>query len=123
MDPDWIRMAINLKRVYDPSAPEDGYRILVERLWPRGMSKEHAKVDLWVKEAGASTDLRKWFAHDPQKWEEFRKRYFAELSERPEVVHQLVDVIREKGTVTFLFAAHDKEHNNAVALKEFLERR
>lgn len=114
-------MIIRLKRAYEPPAEEDGYRILVERLWPRGLSKERAKIDLWVKEAGASPELRTWFGHDPERWEEFRRRYFREIRQRPEVMRMLRDAIREKGTVTFVFAAHDERRNNAVALKEFLE--
>lgn len=114
-------MVIILKHVYEPAEKEDGYRVLVERLWPRGISKEHAKVDLWVKEAGASTELRKWFSHDPDRWEEFRSRYFTELRKRPEVLQELRDVLRIHDRVSFLFAAHDGQHNNAVALKEFLE--
>jgi len=114
---------IRLKRVYDEPAPEDGFRVLVERLWPRGMTKERAQIVLWIREAGASTELRKWFSHDPDKWEEFRQKYFLELSERPEVIRQLVDLINENKVVTFLFAAHDEEHNNAVALKMYLEKR
>ncbi len=114
-------MTIRLKRAYEPPAEDDGYRILVERLWPRGLSKERAKIDLWMKEAGASPELRTWFGHDPEKWEEFRRRYFREIGQQPEVLRVLRDAIREKGTVTFVFAAHDERHNNAVALKEFLE--
>jgi uncharacterized protein YeaO (DUF488 family) len=113
---------IRLKRAYEPAAAEDGYRVLVERLWPRGLSKERARVDRWVKEAGASTELRRWFGHDPARWEEFRRRYADEVRARPDVLAELRDALREHGTVTFLFAAHDGEHNNAVALKELLER-
>lgn len=114
-------MAIRLKRVYESLDPGDGYRVLVERLWPRGMSKERAKFDLWLKEAGASPALRTWYGHDPEKWEEFRRKYFEEMRKRPEVIKELRDVIRTHDNVTFLFAAHDTEHNNALALKEFLE--
>lgn len=114
-------MTIRLKRVYEPPTEDDGYRILVERLWPRGLSKKRAKIDLWAKDAGASTELRTWFGHEPERWEEFRRRYFAEIRQRPEVLQLLRDVIREKGTVTFVFAARDERYNNAVALKEFLE--
>ncbi len=116
-------MTIKLKRVYESPDTGDGYRVLVERLWPRGMSKERAKVDLWLKEAGASPALRMWYGHDPEKWEEFRQKYFEEMRKRPEVIKELRDVIHEHGTVTFLFATHDPEHNNAFALKEFLEQR
>jgi uncharacterized protein YeaO (DUF488 family) len=115
-------MTIQLKRVYEQPGNADGYRILVERLWPRGLSKERAAVDLWMKEAGASPRLRTWFGHDPVKWEEFRRKYFEEIRSRPAVIHELEEAIRSHGTVTFLFAAHDAEHNNAVALREFLER-
>ena len=115
-------MGIRLKRAYEPAAAEDGYRVLVERLWPRGLSKDRARVDRWIKEAGASTELRRWFGHDPARWEEFRRRYADEVRARPDVREELRDVLREHATVTFLFAAHDEEHNNAVALKELLER-
>jgi uncharacterized protein YeaO (DUF488 family) len=115
-------MVIWLKRVYESPDAGDGYRILVERLWPRGISKEHAKVDLWIKEAGASPGLRTWFGHDPEKWGEFRRKYVEEIRTRPAVIKELKDVIRSRGSVTFLFAAHDTEHNNAMALKEFLEK-
>jgi len=114
---------IRLKRVYDPPSGDDGYRILVERLWPRGISRERARIDLWLKDAGASPELRRWFGHDPARWEEFRKRYFAELQERQELVKTLREKIREKGTVTFVFAARNEEQNNAVALRDFLEGR
>ena len=116
-------MVIRLKRAYESPEAGDGYRILVERLWPRGISKEHAKVDLWIKDAGASPELRTWFGHDPEKWEEFRQKYFEEIRARHAVIKELRDVIHEHGTVTFLFAARDTEHNNALALKEFLEQR
>lgn len=114
-------MTILLKRAYEPAAEEDGYRVLVERLWPRGISKERAHVDLWLKDAGASTELRRWFGHDPEKWKEFRRKYFDELRSRPEVLEEVREVLRTHDVVTFLFAAHDEEHNNAVALREFLE--
>ncbi len=116
-------MTIQLKRVYEPPSEDDGYRILVERLWPRGISKERAKIDLWVKNAGASSELLKWFGHDPQKWEEFRNRYRQEIQDRPEVLQLLEKTLQEKKVVTFVYAAHDESHNNAVALKEFLEER
>lgn len=112
---------IRLKRAYSPTVEEDGYRVLVERLWPRGVPKERAHVDLWLKDAGASTALRRWFGHDPERWEEFRRRYFAELRERPEVLDALREVLRANPVVTFLYGARDEEHNNAVALREFLE--
>jgi uncharacterized protein YeaO (DUF488 family) len=113
-------MTIYLKRAYEPPAPGDGYRVLVERLWPRGLTKERAKLDRWEKDAGASDTLRKWFDHDPEKWEEFRSRYFREIRKRPEVIQELEEILRENPVVTFLFAAHDVERNNAVALREFM---
>jgi uncharacterized protein YeaO (DUF488 family) len=112
---------IRLKRVYDPPATEDGYRVLVERLWPRGMSREAARIDLWLKDAGASTELRRWFGHDPARWKDFRAKYYHELAERPEMIRRLSDLIREKPMITFLFAARDEEHNNALALREYME--
>ncbi len=124
MVPDELRsgsLPIRLKRVYDPPEDGDGYRVLVERLWPRGVTKERAHVDLWLKDAGASPALRTWFGHDPARWEEFRKRYSGEIRGRPGVIGELRDLLAREGTVTFLYAARDEEHNNAVALKEFLE--
>lgn len=110
---------IKLKRAYDQPSPDDGERILVERLWPRGLTKERAKIDLWLKDIAPSTELRKWFGHDPERWEEFRRRYRAELESNPEPV----DLLRRKsrqGTVTFIYAAHDEERNGAVVLREFI---
>ena len=114
-------MPIKLERAYEPPEESDGYRVLVERLWPRGLSKERLKIDLWIKDAGASPGLRIWFGHDPGKWEEFRRRYFEEIRQRPEVVKLLEDTLKNHATVSFIYAAHDEEHNNAVALKEYLE--
>ncbi|OPZ44862.1 MAG: hypothetical protein BWY93_00214 [Euryarchaeota archaeon ADurb.BinA087] len=114
---------IRTKRVYDTPDEGDGFRVLVERLWPRGMRKERAAIDLWMRDAGASPALRKWFAHDPAKWEEFEDKYFYELSEKPEVIDQLAGLAREHPVITFLFAAKDEEHNNAVALKQYLDMR
>lgn len=113
---------IQLKRAYEAAAKSDGLRILVERLWPRGVSKEKAAIDLWLKGIAPSAELRKWYGHDPDKWPEFRKRYWAELRANKNAVAELKQKIA-KGSVTFVFAASDTEHNSAVALKEFLERR
>lgn len=113
-------MSIRLKRAYAKPTPGDGCRILVERLWPRGLSKDAAKFDLWAKDAAPSTSLRKWFDHDPEKWEEFKVRYFAELDARPEVVALIKRRLRQ-GQVTFVFASREERFNNAVALKEYLE--
>ncbi len=113
---------IRLKRIYEPPAPDDGFRILVDRLWPRGLSKEAAHIDMWLKDLAPSDSLREWFGHDPEKWPEFRACYFRELRQ----TDGSVDVIREKakgGPVTLLFGAADTAHNNAVALKEYLEGR
>ncbi len=113
---------IKLKRVYEPESREDGTRFLVERLWPRGIKKTSLHLDNWLKEVGPSTPLRQWFAHDPGKWNEFRRKYFAELDSNPGVWEPIVEATRQ-GTVTLLYSSHDTEHNNAVALKEYLEKR
>lgn len=112
---------IRLKRVYEEPSPEDGARILVERLWPRGLTKERAAVDLWLKEVAPSPELRKWFSHDPAKWEQFQQRYWKELDARPEVVAELRSRLKH-GPTTFVYAARDEEYNAAVALKSYLER-
>ncbi len=112
---------IKLKRVYEEASPADGFRVLVERLWPRGLKKEQVAVDLWLKEVAPSPELRTWFGHDPAKWQEFRRRYFAELKANPAPVKLLKDKSKE-GTVTFVFAARDEWHNAAAALKEYLEK-
>ncbi len=113
---------IKMKRVYDPVSPEDGKRLLVDRLWPRGLTKEKARVDEWMKELAPSNELRTWYSHDPAKWEEFRKRYIAELRGKPEL-KELMDRIRSearKGTITLLFSSKEVEHGNAAVLKELL---
>ena len=113
---------IALKRAYDPVSNADGTRLLVERLWPRGVSKAKLRIDAWLKEVGPSTDLRKWFGHDPKKWAEFRRRYFRELGSRREAWQPILSAAR-RGTVTLVYSSHDTEHNNAVALQEFLRRK
>lgn len=113
---------IKLKRAYEPaSKDDDGLRILVERLWPRGVSKQKAKIDLWLKALAPSTELRQWYGHDPARWPQFRKRYRAELKGQGDLLALLKYVTQEK-TVTFVYAASDEERNSAVALKELLER-
>jgi uncharacterized protein YeaO (DUF488 family) len=112
---------IKLKRVYDGADRNDGFRILVDRLWPRGLTKQKAAVDLWLKEIAPSTELRKWFGHDPEKWKEFRRRYRAELKNHPEEVGLIKSKARA-GEVTLLYGARDQEHNEAVVLQEILER-
>ncbi|MDD6719426.1 DUF488 domain-containing protein [Lactobacillus porci] len=113
---------IKLVRIYDPEQPA-GFRILVDRLWPRGMSKERAKLDLWAKELGPSNDLRKWFGHEDAKYPEFKRKYFAELDQNPAVAdfRDLLKGQLKQGDVLFLFAAKNLDHNQAVALKEYLE--
>lgn len=115
-------MSIKLKRVYARPEQSDGTRVLVERLWPRGLSKEKAKIEIWLKDAAPSTELRKWFDHDPSKWDAFKERYFEELEHSPEAIDQLEQLISQ-GTVTFVFASKEERYNNSAALKEYLESR
>lgn len=112
-------MKLKLKRIYEPAEKEDGYRILVDRLWPRGMTKEKAKIDHWLKELAPTTELRKWFNHDLEKWNEFQKKYKAELKDNNEAVDFLKDKI-EKGKTTILYAAKDEEHNEAKVIAAYL---
>lgn len=107
---------IKLKRAYEKPEAADGTRVLVDRLWPRGVKKVDAAIDQWMKELSPSTGLRNWFGHDPARWNEFRERYAAELSQHPDQLRQLRALARE-GTVTLVYSAHDEEHNNAVALR------
>lgn len=113
-------MPILLKRIYEKPGKQDGFRVLVERLWPRGMTKQDAKIDLWLKEAAPSTELRKWFGHDSSRWKDFKKRYFAELAQRVEALVPLLERAQNQ-TVTLLFASKEERFNNAVALKEYLD--
>jgi uncharacterized protein YeaO (DUF488 family) len=115
-------MAIQLKRVYDAESKSDGIRFLVERLWPRGIKKADLKIDGWLKDVAPGTELRKWFSHDPAKWDTFRHRYLAELTSHPDTWRPILDAAR-RGRVTLLYSSHDAEHNNAVALKQFLDLR
>lgn len=112
---------IKIKRVYDPVDPEDGKRILIDRLWPRGLKKEDLKMDEWLKEIAPSDQLRKWFSHDPKKYEEFKKRYAKELEDKSEILAR-IKAEAKKGTVTILFSAKDTEHNNATVLRELLSK-
>ena len=114
-------MPISLKRAYETPSRSDGCRILVERLWPRGLSKQDAKIDLWPKDAAPSTELRRWFSHERDKWTEFKRRYFKELRSREESLHPILERARS-GRVTFVFASRESQFNNAVALKEYVER-
>ena len=115
-------MTIDLKRAYDPPAKSDGRRILVDRVWPRGIAKDVLQIDAWLKALAPSTELRKWFGHDPAKWDEFKKRYDRELEQRSEALEELLETARA-GHITLVFSAKDTKHNNAVALREHLERR
>lgn len=114
-------MSLTIKRIYEPVAPKDGFRILIDRIWPRGLSKASASVDLWLKTLAPSTKLRQWFGHDPEKWVQFRQRYFAELAGQAEAVDQVRKMAKRR-RVTLLYGAKDTLHNNAVALMEYLER-
>lgn len=112
-------MNINIKRIYEPAVKEDGFRILVDRLWPRGISKKESRVDLWLKDIAPSTKLRKWFAHEPEKWADFQKKYYKELERNKKQVELICDMALDR-TVTLVYAAKDTEQNNAVALNKFL---
>ncbi len=112
-----------VKRVYDPASPDDGVRVLVDRLWPRGLKREAANLDLWLKEAAPSEALRRWFNHDPKRWAEFQKRYRAELVAKPESIKALRDLLAGARPVTLLFAAKDTARNNAVVLRDWLSAR
>lgn len=110
---------VKLKRAYDPPEPADGVRILVDRLWPRGVKKEDAAIDEWMKDIAPSTELRKWFGHDPERWEEFCERYAEEVDQHSEQLRQLRELAR-KGRITLIYSAHDEAHNDAVALRNFI---
>lgn len=113
-------MLVRVKRVYEKPSATDGCRILVDRIWPRGLNKQTARIDSWPKEIAPTTQLRKWFHHDPAKWKEFKKRYFQELNTHPEQANSLIKQTA-KGPVTLVFGAKDEQHNNAIALKEYLD--
>lgn len=113
-----MALDVHIKRVYETAGAADGLRVLVDRVWPRGLTKEQVAADRWVKEAAPSTALRRWFGHDPSRWAEFRQRYFAELKENP-VIEELLTAA-ERGRLTLLYSARDEEHNQAAALQEFL---
>lgn len=113
---------IEIKRVYDDISDADGFRILVDKLWPRGLSKKSARIDLWYKEIAPSDSLRKWFSHDPEKWIEFKKRYRKELVQKKVAVSKLKSLAKEKRKITLLYGAKDQEHNNAVFLQKYLQK-
>ena len=110
---------VKLKRAYEPPSAEDGTRVLVDRLWPRGVSKEKAALDRWTKEIAPSTELRKWFGHDPARWDEFRRRYAKEVHQHAELLDQLRSLARQ-GLITLVYSAHDEKHNDAVELKDLI---
>lgn len=112
---------LKLKRIYEAPSKEDGFRVLVERLWPRGISKQHALLDLWLKDIAPSSGLRKWFNHEPEKWEEFQRLYTKELEQDKKEAVQILKEKASKGVVTLLYASHDKDHNGALVLKNYLE--
>jgi len=112
---------VKLKRAYDPPAADDGARLLIDRLWPRGVKKVDAAIDEWINEIAPSTALRKWFGHDPARWQEFRKRYAVEVRKHPEQLNRLRALAR-KGPITLIYSAHDELHNDAVALRDFILR-
>jgi uncharacterized protein YeaO (DUF488 family) len=114
-------MKINLKRVYEIPNKEDGTRVLVDRLWPRGLTKQKAKIDLWLKDIAPSTELRKWFGHDPEKWTEFKKRYQKELTKNKEPI-EILKELQKNGTVTLVYGAKDQEHNEAIVLQELFNK-
>ena len=115
-------MMVKVKRAYQTAETDDGFRILVDRLWPRGLTKERAKIDLWLKDAAPSTELRKWFSHDPARWTEFKSRYFEELNKDKMEPVKLILKKAKEGTVTLVYAAKNEDNNNAVALKEYIEK-
>lgn len=110
---------IKLKRAYEAPAPDDGTRILIDRLWPRGVKKTDAEIDEWMKEIAPSTELRKWFGHDPERWREFRRRYQSEIRQHPDEFDRL-RMLAQHGRVTLVFSAHDEAHNDAVVLRDLL---
>ena len=114
-------MSVHIKRIYEPTSKSDGFRILVDRLWPRGIKKENAHFDLWLKDVAPSNELRKWFNHEPEKWEEFMKKYTAELKDTS-AFEELKKILHQHKQLTLLFSAKDEMHNQAVVLKEILER-
>lgn len=115
-------MTISLKRAYAEPSNTDGYRVLVDRVWPRGVTRERLQLDAWVKELAPSTELRKWFAHDPEKWKQFKRKYFSELDECSEEVGRLLEMLAT-GRVTLVYSARNDKFNNAIALKEYIEHR
>ena len=113
------QVMIKIKRIYENESDDDGYRILVDRIWPRGVSKERSKIDLWLKEIAPSTSLRKWFSHDPKKWNAFRNKYALELKSSKEV-DEVIQLLKRNRVVTLVYSAKDEDHNQAIVLRDFL---
>jgi uncharacterized protein YeaO (DUF488 family) len=113
---------IKIKRIYEERSKDDGYRILIDRLWPRGITNEEAEVDLWLRDISPSAELRKWFSHDPKKWNTFRKKYELELKSNPLAVETVKRLRKEKGVITFLYSAKNEEYNNAIVLAELFRK-
>ena len=113
-------MRIEIKRVYSRPEEQDGFRVLIDRLWPRGISKDKARIDLWLKDIAPSAELRKWFNHDQAKWIKFKEKYFKELNSVPELTEMIVDKLKD-GDVTLIYSSKEEQFNNAVALKEYIE--
>lgn len=111
---------IKIKRIYEKDSKKDGHRILVDRLWPRGLAKQDAGVDLWLKEVGPSVGLRKWFAHDPEKWSAFKRKYKLEIKQHGELIDRIKQLEKKNGVITLLFSSKDEKFNNAVVLRSFL---
>ena len=114
---------IKIKRAYKPPTRDDGFRVLIDQLWPRGLTKDHAAIDQWMREVAPSKDLRKWFSHDPLKWEEFRRRYIDELKGKKDLLEEIEHLEKEKKIMTLVYAAKDEKHNNAVVLQEVLSKK
>lgn len=116
-----VNTMIKLRRIYDPEEPDEGYRVLVDRLWPRGISRADASWNEWMKEIAPGNELRKWYNHDPSRWESFREKYKQELSSRHDLLLRLLQLERDHGTLTLLYSSREQSLNNAVALREFLQ--
>ena len=115
-------MQISTKRAYEKPGKQDGMRVLVDRIWPRGIGKDEAHIDRWLKDVAPTNELRKWFNHEPQKWKEFKNKYFQELEGKSEALEELLEMVHG-GRITLVYGAKDQQHNNAIALKEYLENR
>lgn len=114
-------MTISLKRAYEEPVLEDGFRVLVDRVWPRGISKDFAQIDFWAKELTPTTSLRKWFSHEVSKWEEFKKKYIVELENRPDEVDEFLETLQKHKKVTFVYGAKDTKHTHAIVLKAYIQ--